>query len=79
MKAVRDRRIYLAPNLPYGWFDAPPGVNGQIGVRWLASILSKAVPGDTTRTFYKLFYSVELTDELIDTLLSPATSPKREQ
>ena len=39
VKAVRDKRIYLAPNLPYGWFDAPPGVNRLIGVRWLASIL----------------------------------------
>ena len=82
VKAVRERRIYLAPNLPYGWFDAPPGVNGLIGVRWLASILyPKQFPenADTTRTFYKLFYSVELTDEQIDMLLSPATSPKREQ
>src|SRR5215510_2989243 len=27
VKAVQTKRIYLAPNLPYGWFDAPPGVN----------------------------------------------------
>jgi len=33
VKAVHDGRIYLAPNLPYGWFDAPPGVNRLIGVR----------------------------------------------
>ena len=39
VKTVRERRVYLAPNLPYGWFDAPPGVNRLIGVRWLASIL----------------------------------------
>jgi len=39
VKAVHDGRIYLAPNLPYGWFDAPPGVNRLIGVRWLTSIL----------------------------------------
>ena len=69
--------------LPYGWFDAPPGVNLLIGVRWLASILyPKQFPEnlrDTTRTFYKLFYSVELTDEQINALLSPATSSKREQ
>ena len=43
LQAVRNGRIYLAPNLPYGWFDAPPGVNRLIGVRWLASILSQAV------------------------------------
>src|SRR5262245_26255781 len=39
VKAVQEKRIYLAPNLPDGWFDAPPGVNRLIGVRWLTSIL----------------------------------------
>jgi iron complex transport system substrate-binding protein len=28
IKAVRDKRIYLAPNLPYGWFDAPLASTG---------------------------------------------------
>ena len=47
VKAVRDKRIYLSPNLPYGWFDAPPGVNRLIGVRWLTSILyPKQFPED---------------------------------
>src|SRR5215467_10596215 len=22
VKAIKDKRVYLAPNLPYGWFDA---------------------------------------------------------
>jgi iron complex transport system substrate-binding protein len=83
VKAVRERRIYLAPNLPYGWFDAPPGVNRLIGVRWLMSILyPKQFPEslrDTTRQFYKLFYQVDLSQEQIDTLLTPATSSKRER
>jgi iron complex transport system substrate-binding protein len=39
VRAVQDKRIYLAPNLPYGWFDAPPGVNRLMGVRWLTSVL----------------------------------------
>jgi iron complex transport system substrate-binding protein len=83
VKAVRDGRIYLAPNLPYGWFDAPPGVNRLIGVRWLMSAL---YPGqfpenlrDTTRAFYKLFYQVDLSDDQLDTLLSSATLAKREK
>ncbi len=77
MKAVRDKRIYLAPSLPYGWFDAPPGVNRLIGVRWLASILyPKRFPVDlrtTTREFYKLFYQVDLTEAQLETLLTSAT------
>jgi len=83
VKAVRDGRIYLAPNLPYGWFDAPPGVNRLIGVRWLASVLyPKQFPEslrDTTRQFYKLFYHVDLTDKQIDALLTPAASAKPER
>ena len=83
VKAVRDKRTYLAPNLPYGWFDAPPGVNRLIGVRWLGSVLyPKQFPEslrDTTRQFYKLFYHVDLTEQQVDTLLTPATSSKRER
>src|SRR5262245_33021445 len=78
VKAVQDKRIYLAPNLHYGWFDAPPGVNRLIRVRWLTSILyPKQFPENlqaTTRQFYKLFYQVELTDEQVAMLLTNATS-----
>lgn len=83
VKAVRENRIYMAPNLPYGWFDAPPGVNRLIGVRWLMSILyPKQFPEDlrtTTREFYRLFYQVNLTDAQLDILLTPATSRKQER
>jgi len=78
VKAVQDKRIYLAPNLPWGWFDAPPGVNRLIGGRWLTSILyPKQFPENlqaTTRQFYKLFYQVDLTDEQVAMLLTTATS-----
>jgi iron complex transport system substrate-binding protein len=71
VQAVRDKRIYLAPNLPWGWFDAPPGVNRLIGVRWLmATLYPRQFPEslrDTTREFYRLFYQVELTDAQLDT------------
>jgi iron complex transport system substrate-binding protein len=82
-KAVRDKRIYLSPNLPYGWFDAPPGVNRLIGVRWLTSILyPKQFPEDlrgVTRDFYKLFYQVDLSEQQVDSLLASATASKRER
>jgi iron complex transport system substrate-binding protein len=80
VKAVKDRRVYLAPNLPYGWFDSPPGVNRLIGIRWLASVLyPQRFPEslrDTTRGFYKLFYHVDLTEPQLDRLLASATAPK---
>src|SRR5262245_56239236 len=81
VKAVPDKRIYLAPKLPYGWFDAPPGVNRLIGVRWLMSLLyPKQFPDDlraVTRDFYKLFYQVDLTQQQLDGLLASATVSKK--
>ena len=83
VKAVRDSRIYLAPNLPYAWFDAPPGVNRLMGVHWLGSVLYPKQFSenlrDTTRQFYKLFYHVDLTEQQIDRLLTTATTTKRER
>ena len=50
VKAVRDARIYLAPNLPYGWFDAPPGVNRpDRGALADVGPLSAPVSGEPTR------------------------------
>lgn len=78
LKAVQDGRIYAAPAVPFGWLDAPPGVNRLIGLRWLARALyGGAVPGDLrteTKRFYKLFYGVDLDDGLIAGLL-PADRP----
>ena len=83
LQAVRDSRIYMAPNLPFAWFDAPPGVNRLIGVRWLLSILyPRQFPEDlraTTREFYQLFYQVALSEEQLDALLTPATPRKLER
>ena len=80
---MRDGRIYLSPHLPYAWFDAPPGVNRLIGVRWLGSVLyPKQFPESlhgATHQFYKLFYHVDLRDEQIDQLLAPATSPTKDR
>jgi len=83
LQAVRDNRIYMAPNLPFAWFDAPPGVNRLMGVRWLLSILyPRQFPEDlraTTRQFYQLFYQVPLSEAQLDALLTPATQRKLER
>jgi len=73
--AVRDKRIYLAPRLPFGWFDSPPAVNRLIGVRWLAAVLyPQTFSGDlreATSEFYRRFYHVSLNEAQLDTLLKP--------
>lgn len=78
VKAVKDGRVFATPSLPFGWFDAPPGINRMIGIRWLEALLyPKAFPGDLradVKTFFKLFYQVDVTDAQLDTLLKGATA-----
>lgn len=74
--AVREGRVYRAPARPFGWLDAPPGVNRIIGVDWLTRVLYPAADGPdlraAARAFYSLFYHVELTGAALDTLLPGA-------
>ena len=74
--AVRNQRVYLAPSLPFGWFDLPASVNRLIGEHWLAAILHPEIGGRDLRAatseFYRRFYHVELTEPQLDRLLRPS-------
>lgn len=74
--AVRERRVFLAPSLPFGFVDAPPSVNRLIGLTWLLHILyPDKAPGDLkeqVRSFYKLFYQVDLDDAALARVLDGA-------
>ncbi|MEA1832735.1 iron ABC transporter substrate-binding protein [Methylobacterium durans] len=76
LRAVRAGRVYQAPRLPFGWFDAPPGINRLIGLRWLAGLLHPDLfpqPIEAeTRAFYRLFYHVDLAPDQVAALLSGA-------
>jgi iron complex transport system substrate-binding protein len=71
--AVRSGRIHLAPHLPFGWFDFPPGPNRLIGLYWVGRALyPDAFPDDLrarTAEFYELFYHRRPTDAQLDALL----------
>ncbi|MGO8918053.1 MAG: iron ABC transporter substrate-binding protein [Stellaceae bacterium] len=76
VRAVRDKRVYLVPRLPFGWFDSPPAVNRLIGVRLLAAelypdIFSGGVR-EATADFYRRFYHLDLSEAQLDRLLLPA-------
>jgi len=79
VKAVRERRVVQAPTLPFGWFDAPPGANRLIGVRWLAGALYPDLfpqpLSEATRDFYRRFYHIDLDAGEVDTLLDGAGAP----
>ncbi len=81
VRAVADGAVYLTPTVPFGWFDAPPGVNRLIGIRWLQRLLyPKIFSNDLrrdVREFYSLFYQVTPDDAEIDALLARAMPEAR--
>ncbi len=74
VKAVADKRVYLAPTAPFGWIDRPPSLNRLIGLAWLANIFQGSrAPFDIvkdTLSFYKLFYGVDVNDADLGTLIA---------
>jgi iron complex transport system substrate-binding protein len=74
VKAVRDKRVHLAPTAPFGWIDRPPSLNRLIGLAWLANIFhGSKLPFDIvkdTRAFYELFYHVNVSDTDLETLIA---------
>jgi iron complex transport system substrate-binding protein len=79
--AVKAGRVFVAPSLPFGWFDSPPGVNRLIGIAWLEKLFYPEVFTDDLsaeiRDFYKLFYQVDLGEEQLAALLKGAATPSK--
>jgi iron complex transport system substrate-binding protein len=50
LRAVRDGRASVAPNMPFGWLDEPPSINRLLGLAWLG--------GNDPRTLAALFNAV---------------------
>jgi len=57
LPAVRERRVHLAPGLPFGWIDSPPSVNRLIGLHWLGRILHPQVFTEPLRPIVRDFYT----------------------
>jgi iron complex transport system substrate-binding protein len=74
--AVKAKRVFLAPRLPFGWIDAPPSINRVIGLRWIAGLLyPEKFPEDIraiAREFITLFYQIDVSDSQLDRILSGA-------
>ncbi|WP_421362324.1 iron ABC transporter substrate-binding protein [Agrobacterium rosae] len=73
LEAVKDGRIHIAPSVPFGWIDSPPGVNRLIGIKWLERVLYpdkfKIELTSEIKSFFKLFYQVDVSDEQVAKLL----------
>jgi iron complex transport system substrate-binding protein len=74
--AVKNERIYLAPQNPFCWIDRPQGPHLIIGTAWTAKALYPDLFADMdldslTREFYSDFFHHSLTDSELDILLRP--------
>ena len=65
VKAVADRRILFLSGLPFGWLDAPPGINHLLGLRrlhaWLDPQVNASFKADMQR-YSELFWHTTLSD-----------------
>jgi len=78
--AVANGRVYVPPDVPFGWFDAPPSLNRLLGVQWLARILHPDLFPEPlaprVKAFHALYYHREPTDVQVRTLLEAAGTLK---
>jgi iron complex transport system substrate-binding protein len=78
--AIKAKRVYLSPSLPYGWIDEPPSVNRLLGLQWLVRLFYPQRFRDdlqpVTRDFYELFYQVDLSAAQLEQLLQSAQARK---
>ena len=73
LDAVKNKRVYLVPTVPYSFIDSPPANNRIIGMYWLGNILyPELFDVDVVKEvqdFYSLFYSHDLTADQAKTIL----------
>jgi iron complex transport system substrate-binding protein len=73
IKAVKDKKVYITPLLPFGWFDRPPNIMRALGTEWLANLLYpeyvKIDLNKETKDFFKLFFNLDLSDQQVNELL----------
>lgn len=73
IKAVKNKKVYVSPQLIFSWFDRPPSINELIGIKWIAQTLYPSYYNlnikNDIKDFYQLFYNIDLTDEQINKIL----------
>lgn len=82
LAAVRDHKVYIEPDHPYGWIGEPDGVNRLIGLYWLSNLFyPDATQEDlrsTTCDFYDKFYKIKLTNAQLEAMARAAGAPPLE-
>lgn len=74
---VREGKVYRLPQSPFAWFGRPPSVVRLLGCLLVMKLLYPQYTTDIdmveeTRSFYREFYQLELTDEELAEILATA-------
>jgi len=73
---IRTAQVYAPPDVPFGWFDAPPSLDRLLGVQWLAKLLYPSMFPELlvprVIEFHRRFYHREPTPAQVRTLLDAA-------
>ncbi|WP_041958919.1 ABC transporter substrate-binding protein [Sulfurospirillum arsenophilum] len=73
IKAVRERKIFLVPKVPFNWIDRPPSFMRLLGLRWLTHVLYNTPDVNQftqeMKVFYKLFLNIDLSEQQINQIL----------
>ncbi|HWB48861.1 MAG TPA: ABC transporter substrate-binding protein [Stellaceae bacterium] len=79
LRAVRDKKVVLEPERPFGWIDDPPGVNRLVGLYWLSGLFYPGDSQDDLRAlmidFYDKFYGIKVTDAQVEAVAKTAGIP----
>lgn len=71
--AVENGKVFATPTLPFGWVDAPPGINRLIGLSWLTQILHPKFDQPDllaeAKSFFKLFYHIDVNLTQVEDIL----------
>jgi len=73
VEAAAQGRIATVPRMPFNWLDRPPSFMRALGAQWLANLFyPERYPIDIkaeTKTFYRLFFHVDLKDADVERIL----------
>jgi iron complex transport system substrate-binding protein len=77
LDAVKNKRFYLIPSVPFGWIDHPPSINRLLGVIWMQRTLypetmSEELFHAKIQAYFKLFYGYDLSDDELKQILNPS-------
>lgn len=72
LDAVKQKKVYLVPRVPFNWIDRPPSFMRLLGIHWLSSIMYKDYYKkdikEEIKKFYKLFFNFDLDEKTLENI-----------